>query len=58
MTKDIPLEKDYRHWKEKFEMAERRHASEIERWQATSQAIFNHAMTLGHIIQQMLNKPR
>ncbi len=55
---EVPFEKDYRHWKEKFEMAERRHASEAEAWKQTTGAWQNHALILGAVVRQILGTSR
>ena len=58
VAKEVPLEKDYKHWKDKFEMAERRHATEIEKWQTTAHVLQQHAITLGAVINRLLSPTR
>ena len=58
MAKEVPLEKDYKHWKELYEMGERRHATEIESWKQSFAAMQNHALTLGAVINRLLTPTR
>ncbi len=56
--KAVPFEQDYRHWKDLYEMGERRHKTEIEKWQQTANALQQHALTLGAVIVRLLNPGR
>jgi hypothetical protein len=55
---EVPLEKDYKHWKELYEMAQRKHATEITKWQETATAWQHHALTLGATISRLLSTSR
>lgn len=58
MTKDLPLERDYKHWKELYEMLQRKRETEIRQWQDTVAAWQNHAMTLSAAMRLLMSKSK
>lgn len=67
--KPLPVEKDYRHWKELYEMQcrktdavgerlEAQHEAELSRWKSTAQAWQEHAMFCMKLASIVLAQPR
>lgn len=58
MTKEVPFEKDWRHWKEKYEMEVRARETDKSRWIETVKAWNQHSFILSAALSAFLPKSR